>query len=82
MEFVEVGGCGRLLVFRAAFKLDCHVFCVSAQNHKIGNTSTSYWVLRSNELTQENEIFNIYEMNSHQPHFSLNMDVFRSSCAN
>ncbi len=37
-------------------------FCASAQKHKIGNTSSQKWVLRSNELTQQKETFYIYEL--------------------
>ncbi len=36
--------------------------------------STQKWVLRSNELTQDKETSDIYELNSHQRHFSLKMD--------
>ncbi len=57
-------------------------FCAPAQKHKIGNTSSQLWVLRSNELTQQKETFYIYELNSHQRHFNLNMDEFQSSHAN
>ncbi len=61
------------IFFPAAFKLG---------RHKIGNTSSQKWVLRSIELTQQKETFYIYELNNHQRHFSLNMDEFQSSHAN
>ncbi len=68
--------------FRAAFKLGRHVFLRSGaktQNRQYGQLK---WVLRSIELTQGKETFNIYELNSHEPHFIRNMDEFQSSFAN
>ncbi len=62
---------------RSVFNLGRHVFCSPAQKYKkIGNTIAQQWALWSNKLTQEKETFNIYELSSHQRHFSSNMDVF------
>ncbi len=69
-------------LFRVALKRGRHVCCTAAQKHTIGNTSTHSWVLSSNELTQEKEIFNIYELSSHQRYFNKNLEEFQSSYAN
>ncbi len=53
-------------VIRAAFKR-------GVLKQKIGNMGTQN---RSNELAHGKETFNIYELNSHQRNFSLNMDEF------
>ncbi len=68
--------------FARPLNLAAMFFCAPAQKHKIGNTSSQKWVLRSIELTQQQETFCIYELNSYQRHFSLNTDEFQSSHTN
>ncbi len=41
------------ILFARPLKLAAMFFCAPAQNHKIGNTGTYQWVLRSHELTPE-----------------------------
>ncbi len=68
--------------FRAAFKFGRHVFLRSGAKTQNRQYGQSKWVLRFNELTQGKGTFNIYELNSHERHFSRNMDEFQSSFAN